>query len=145
MQMRAFFVKDSHVSPVTCLQWSLNAMKLFSGDSMGLVVCTEIDYESVSDQGSDNSFVFFVICNVVVLYCYVFCCGTMHCINKVLCLYLCVVIPAVVTDLFDVPSILLMYQVSTLLWTKPFLHIAISYIPHYHFCLLLFQFLMSIY
>jgi hypothetical protein len=45
--MRAFFVKDSHKSRVTCLQWSLNAMKLFSGDAKGLVVCTEIDYESV--------------------------------------------------------------------------------------------------
>ena len=40
-------MKDSHRARVTCLQWSRNAMKLFSGDSKGLVVCTEIDYESV--------------------------------------------------------------------------------------------------
>ena len=47
MQMRAMFVKDSHETPVLSLKWSLNAMKLFSGDSNGLVVCTEIDYDSV--------------------------------------------------------------------------------------------------
>ena len=47
MQMRAMFVKDSHETPVLSLKWSLNAMKLFSGDSNGLVVCTEIEYDSV--------------------------------------------------------------------------------------------------
>jgi len=47
-QMRMFLVEDVHKAAVSCLHWSRNAMKLFSGDGEGLVVCTEIDYTKVS-------------------------------------------------------------------------------------------------
>jgi len=45
--MRVFLVKGVHKVGVSCLQWSRNAMKLFSGDIKGRVVCTEIDYTKV--------------------------------------------------------------------------------------------------
>lgn len=32
-----------HKARVTCSKWSLNGMKLFTGDDQGLVVCTEFD------------------------------------------------------------------------------------------------------
>jgi len=43
-----FKVENIHQVAVQCLAWSLNAMKLFSGDIGGNVVCTEIDYIEVS-------------------------------------------------------------------------------------------------
>ena len=43
-----FVVEGMHVGKVTCLEWSLNAEKLFSADYDGNVVCTEIDYTKVS-------------------------------------------------------------------------------------------------
>lgn len=36
-----------HKSKITALEWSTNGMKLFSGDSNGLVIYTEMDYCSV--------------------------------------------------------------------------------------------------
>lgn len=35
-------------NPITCVQWSKNGMKLFSGDRAGKVVLTEVDYQAVS-------------------------------------------------------------------------------------------------
>jgi len=46
--MRMFLVEEVHSANVSCLHWSRNAMKLFSGDINGRVVCTEIDYTEVS-------------------------------------------------------------------------------------------------
>lgn len=41
---------DIHNDPVQCLTWSMNGMKLFSGDTRGCVGCTEVDfYEVCSD------------------------------------------------------------------------------------------------
>ena len=41
-------MSDLHQSPVTCFEWSLNGIKLFSGDTAGVVVCTEFDFTIVS-------------------------------------------------------------------------------------------------
>ena len=46
--MRAFLVGDVHRAAVNCLHWSRNAMKLFSGDIEGRIICTEIDYTEAS-------------------------------------------------------------------------------------------------
>jgi len=45
--MRVFLVDEVHKAGISCLHWSRNAMKLFSGDTKGCVVCTEIDYTKV--------------------------------------------------------------------------------------------------
>ncbi|XP_061173817.1 tectonin beta-propeller repeat-containing protein 2-like isoform X2 [Saccostrea echinata] len=42
-KLQQFFVQGLHKAQVTCTRWSLNGMKLFSGDMQGLVVCTEFD------------------------------------------------------------------------------------------------------
>lgn len=42
-----YCVEELHVGKITCLEWSPNTEKLFSGDSDGNVVCTELDYERV--------------------------------------------------------------------------------------------------
>ena len=47
LQIQAYIVEDKHKAVITCLEWSQNAMKLFSGDKAGCVVCTELDYTSV--------------------------------------------------------------------------------------------------
>ncbi|CAH1791291.1 unnamed protein product [Owenia fusiformis] len=44
MQLQLFRVDGLHSVPVTCLEWSVNGMKLFSGDCDGTVVSTDIDY-----------------------------------------------------------------------------------------------------
>lgn len=44
-KMEKYIIQDVHHAPVTCVCWSLNAMKLYSGDTRGSVTCTEIDYE----------------------------------------------------------------------------------------------------
>ena len=46
--MRVFLVEEVHRADISCLHWSRNAMRLFSGDADGRVVCTEIDYVKVS-------------------------------------------------------------------------------------------------
>jgi len=45
--MRVFLVDEVHKAGISCLHWSRNAMKLFSGDTKGCVVCTEVDYTKV--------------------------------------------------------------------------------------------------
>lgn len=40
-----FSVQDVHSTPLTCLEWSPNGMKLFSGDQKGVVVGTEVDFQ----------------------------------------------------------------------------------------------------
>ena len=37
-----------HHSPIRALAWSQNAMKLYTGDEDGVVVCTELNYDDVS-------------------------------------------------------------------------------------------------
>lgn len=39
-----YTIKDAYRSVITCLEWSKNGMKLFSGDSNGVVVVTEFDF-----------------------------------------------------------------------------------------------------
>lgn len=43
-----YTIRDLHQSPVKCVEWSKNGMKLFSGDRNGLVVLTEFDFHAVS-------------------------------------------------------------------------------------------------
>lgn len=45
-----YTVRDMHKSTISCLDWSQNAARLFSGDVEGNVVCTEIDYTTVSNR-----------------------------------------------------------------------------------------------
>eukprot|EP00105_Crassostrea_gigas_P024495 XP_011444749.1 PREDICTED: tectonin beta-propeller repeat-containing protein 2 isoform X2 [Crassostrea gigas] len=42
-KLQEFVVQGLHKARVTCSKWSLNGMKLFTGDDQGLVVCTEFD------------------------------------------------------------------------------------------------------
>jgi hypothetical protein len=43
-----YSISGLHLSPVTAIEWSMDGMKLFSGDRNGLVVLTEIDFYMVS-------------------------------------------------------------------------------------------------
>jgi hypothetical protein len=43
-----YTISGLHTSPVTAIEWSMNGMKMFSGDKSGLVVLTEIDFYMVS-------------------------------------------------------------------------------------------------
>ncbi|XP_041353427.1 tectonin beta-propeller repeat-containing protein 2-like [Gigantopelta aegis] len=43
-QLQKFYVKDMHRTILTCIEWSTNGMRLFSGDKMGTVVATEVDF-----------------------------------------------------------------------------------------------------
>ena len=46
-QLERFIVSDVHHVALTCLTWSTNGMKLFSGDKQGCVGCTEVDFVEV--------------------------------------------------------------------------------------------------
>uniref|UniRef100_A0A1I8N152 HPS5-like beta-propeller domain-containing protein n=1 Tax=Musca domestica TaxID=7370 RepID=A0A1I8N152_MUSDO len=41
-----YTIRDLHQSPISCCEWSKNGMKLYSGDRNGVVVLTELDYQS---------------------------------------------------------------------------------------------------
>lgn len=41
-----YTIRDLHRSPIKCIEWSKNGMKLFSGDARGVVVLTEFDYQT---------------------------------------------------------------------------------------------------
>ena len=43
-----FFI-DMHSKPIVALSWSKNGIRLFSGDTNGVVNLTEIDYNMVSN------------------------------------------------------------------------------------------------
>uniref|UniRef100_A0A1Y1MJB7 HPS5-like beta-propeller domain-containing protein n=2 Tax=Photinus pyralis TaxID=7054 RepID=A0A1Y1MJB7_PHOPY len=43
-QIERYTVSDLHSAPITALQWTKNGMKLFSGDKLGHIVLTEIDF-----------------------------------------------------------------------------------------------------
>ncbi|XP_047105472.1 uncharacterized protein LOC124774869 [Schistocerca piceifrons] len=43
-QVERYTISGLHTSAVTAIEWSMNGMKLFSGDKNGLVVLTEIDF-----------------------------------------------------------------------------------------------------
>ncbi|XP_046400254.1 WD repeat-containing protein CG11141 isoform X2 [Ischnura elegans] len=43
-QIERFTVSGLHSSPVTALEWSKNGTNLFSGDRLGIIVLTEIDF-----------------------------------------------------------------------------------------------------
>ncbi|KAG8226574.1 hypothetical protein J437_LFUL007266, partial [Ladona fulva] len=43
-QIERFTIGGLHASPVTSLEWSPNGMSLFSGDKLGIIVLTEIDF-----------------------------------------------------------------------------------------------------
>ncbi|XP_071050301.1 WD repeat-containing protein CG11141 isoform X2 [Onthophagus taurus] len=43
-QVERYLVSDVHKSSISSLEWSKNGMKLFSGDSNGIVVLTELDF-----------------------------------------------------------------------------------------------------
>jgi len=47
-QVERYTISGLHTSPVTAIEWSMNGMKMFSGDKSGLVVLTEIDFYMVS-------------------------------------------------------------------------------------------------
>lgn len=48
VQLRRFDVVGLHKGSVTCLTWSTNGMKLFSGDDKGRVVFSALDLDQVS-------------------------------------------------------------------------------------------------
>lgn len=50
-QVERYTVTDLHKTPITALEWSKNGMKLFSGDKIGCVVLTEIDFYMVCVLG----------------------------------------------------------------------------------------------
>lgn len=39
-----YTIKDAYRGAITCVEWSKNGMKLFSGDNHGIVVLTELDF-----------------------------------------------------------------------------------------------------
>ncbi|XP_061392764.1 WD repeat-containing protein CG11141 [Musca vetustissima] len=41
-----YTIRDLHQSPISCCEWSKNGMKLYSGDRNGVVVLTELDYQT---------------------------------------------------------------------------------------------------
>lgn len=43
-QLERFVVCDLHSSPIRCLAWSTNGMKIYSGDTKGCVGCMEVDF-----------------------------------------------------------------------------------------------------
>ena len=45
--MKSYTIEGLHHAPLTCLEWSMNGMKLFTGDDDGVVVCTDVDYSVV--------------------------------------------------------------------------------------------------
>lgn len=45
-----YTIRDLHQSPISCCEWSKNGMKLYSGDRNGVVVLTELDYQSVGQN-----------------------------------------------------------------------------------------------
>nr|CAD7426485.1 unnamed protein product [Timema monikensis] len=49
-QVERYTVGGLHTGPVTTIEWSMNGMKLFSGDKSGLVVFTEIDFYMASKK-----------------------------------------------------------------------------------------------
>ncbi|XP_060581801.1 tectonin beta-propeller repeat-containing protein 2-like [Ruditapes philippinarum] len=51
-QLERFIVSDVHQMALTCLTWSTNGMKLFSGDKQGCVGCTEVDFIEGKCQSS---------------------------------------------------------------------------------------------
>lgn len=48
VQVERYTVAELHSAPITALEWSTNSQKLFSGDTTGLVVFTEMDFYMVS-------------------------------------------------------------------------------------------------
>ena len=48
--MQMYYVADVHFAKVTCVEWSQNTLKLFSGDELGSVACTEMDYGQVGTR-----------------------------------------------------------------------------------------------
>ena len=60
--MERYTISGLHTSPVTAIEWSMNGMKMFSGDKSGLVVLTEIDFYMVSISNITND-----VCTVQVL------------------------------------------------------------------------------
>lgn len=61
-QVERYTISGLHTSPVTAIEWSMNGMKMFSGDKSGLVVLTEIDFYMVSICNIMND-----VCTVQVL------------------------------------------------------------------------------
>ena len=49
-QLQKFDVRSVHRHYITCVEWSTNGMKLFSGDKTGHVVATEVDFYQVADR-----------------------------------------------------------------------------------------------
>lgn len=53
VQAKKFVIENLHQSnPVTCLEWSTNGMKLFTGDNQGKVVQTSVDFYENQCQAS---------------------------------------------------------------------------------------------
>lgn len=51
--VKRFVVRNLHKSEITAGAWSRNAMKLFTGDSSGIVIYTSIDYNTESIQSQE--------------------------------------------------------------------------------------------
>lgn len=48
LQIERYCVSGLHSSKITALEWSLNGMKIFSGDINGLIVLTKLDFYMVN-------------------------------------------------------------------------------------------------
>lgn len=64
-QLQEFVVQGLHKARVTCSKWSLNGMKLFTGDDQGLVVCTEFD----AFQVMNIKRIYSVYCGIIIMIC----------------------------------------------------------------------------
>ena len=49
-QIQSFEYSKTHNAPITCLEWSLNGLKLFSGDETGVIYCLERNIDTVRYQ-----------------------------------------------------------------------------------------------
>ncbi|XP_033105345.1 tectonin beta-propeller repeat-containing protein 2-like isoform X1 [Anneissia japonica] len=43
-QQMKMFPFNAHKSQITCMEWSPNGMKLYSGDNQGVIVCAQVDF-----------------------------------------------------------------------------------------------------
>nr|XP_014090842.1 WD repeat-containing protein CG11141 [Bactrocera oleae] len=46
-------IRDLHSSAISCVEWSKNGMKLYSGDRQGVVVLTEFDFQAHISKSSE--------------------------------------------------------------------------------------------
>ncbi|XP_067626414.1 WD repeat-containing protein CG11141 [Eurosta solidaginis] len=48
-----YTIRDLHIGAVSCVEWSKNGMKLYSGDRQGVVVLTEFDFQAHQSKSAE--------------------------------------------------------------------------------------------